>query len=427
MRGPGPRLLALAAEERSSGPALSRGVGRPLLRLHRSDRGDIGIFFLLIGILFYCSAALVWNVGLVTTRKMQVQTAADAMAYSAATWTSRCVNLMTGTNMMILRNTTAQAAASGVVAVTIGVPIWWAVEIVRAIGCAPPPFNIPCIIAAVARVAAEIPSYAQFVADSAPDAFEAVFSNTFPDRISEIHRFQNELFDATYDAIETQRQAYEQQYGVRLWVARPGDGDGLVRAPVRGGDFLSFLPVVMLRWVLSDNNLPGDADFNSFNSVGRANMMWNITTLATLAIMAAVHGGDHYVLESQLGPLELSPADEGREKFTVVAVAAAEDVAGPSFMASGLFSHAVSPSNTVVAYAQAETCNGIDERLASTGIPLPWPFRVWTTWGWQWQPRLTRGDLLNEAFENDDAMREAIVAGGVPEPYHALIHHLSHH
>ena len=24
-----------------------------------------------------------------------------------------------------------------------------------------------------------------------------------------------------------------------------------------------------------------------------------------------------------------------------------------------------------------------------------YPWRVWTDWGWQWQPRLTHGDLID--------------------------------
>ena len=34
------------------------------------------------------------------------------------------------------------------------------------------------------------------------------------------------------------------------------------------------------------------------------------------------------------------------------------------------------------------------------------PFRVWTPWGWQWQPRLTHGVHLDEAIQGDRVLRE---------------------
>ena len=35
-----------------------------------------------------------------------------------------------------------------------------------------------------------------------------------------------------------------------------------------------------------------------------------------------------------------------------------------------------------------------------------YPFRVWTTWGWQWQARLCLGDQLHWGLESDQALRQ---------------------
>lgn len=71
------------------------------------------------------------------------------------------------------------------------------------------------------------------------------------------------------------------------------------------------------------------------------------------------------------------------------------------YLARGLFGDE-EPTRTV-AYAQAETFNGIDGFLDTFNVGGSgllammysiYPWRVWTTWGMQWQPRLTHGDLI---------------------------------
>ncbi len=108
--------------------AVARATTR---RLHRDRRGNITVLFLFLGLIFYCSLAMIWNTGTTAAAKIEVQTAADAAAYSSAVWTSRAINLTTGTNMMILRNATANVWALGAVGAFVAVPIGWAIFLAR--------------------------------------------------------------------------------------------------------------------------------------------------------------------------------------------------------------------------------------------------------------------------------------------------------
>jgi len=52
--------------------------------------------------------AMVWNAGDAAAHRRQAQSAADAAAHSAATWTSRSTNQITATNLLIVQNASAQ-------------------------------------------------------------------------------------------------------------------------------------------------------------------------------------------------------------------------------------------------------------------------------------------------------------------------------
>ena len=72
------------------------------------------------------------------------------------------------------------------------------------------------------------------------------------------------------------------------------------------------------------------------------------------------------------------------------------------FMAGGLFKEPVQP----VAYAQAEIFNGIDGLFMQY---IHFPYRVWTTWGWHWEPRLTHGSFVPSRA--GDVLRGRLNAG----------------
>lgn len=90
-----------------SNPMIRR-ILHPLLRLHRDDRGNLGILLLIIVMLLVGLIGMVWNTGEVAAKRQQMQSAADAAAHSAATWTSRCINLMAAQNMLICQDASEQ-------------------------------------------------------------------------------------------------------------------------------------------------------------------------------------------------------------------------------------------------------------------------------------------------------------------------------
>ena len=86
------------------------GVARPfqqVARLHRCQRGNVTLLYLLFAIFLFVILALVWNTGRASTAALHAQMAADTSAYSAAVFTSRAVNIITGANMLILQNINA--------------------------------------------------------------------------------------------------------------------------------------------------------------------------------------------------------------------------------------------------------------------------------------------------------------------------------
>ena len=124
-------------------------------------------------------------------------------------------------------------------------------------------------------------------------------------------------------------------------------------------------------------------------------------------------GSKHSVLETQDWFLERDWNADDRDVFTIVATARGQ-VNRDGFIAPGLFGDPIAPNGEIVAYAQAETNLGIDGFLDFPGQPSwlnvmtsvlkVYPYRVWTPWGWQWQPRLTRGDYVDEALQVDTTL-----------------------
>lgn len=402
---PRPTAPQVHREDRSGCDVIGVLAGGAL-RAHRNGRGNISLLFVFMSLVFYCCASLVWNTGRTTAAVMHTQTAADASAYSAAMWTSRAVNNITGANMLILRNASAQVAASAVISTTVLVPVnWlkWCNDM--ASGCGP--FYPICFAAALAYVVAvELPPYIKFVAKAAPTAFRDVFSNKYPKRIKELWRYEKAWVNATPGAIESQRKLLEEYYNCKIHFTRPGS-TGQIKPPLEVGDFLSLGAVLAMRfWVFKhDNTWPKEGNFDIINR-GKANQSWNIGAGLASGLMPIVHGEQHYVLPTQQGPLEFGPTSlDDWKDFTVIATAVTEDASAGALAMPGIFSDPITPGDGVIAYAQAETYNGIDGRLNQIGFSLPYPFRVWTTWGWQWQPRLTRGDQLRNALAADPALR----------------------
>jgi len=392
------RLINLFLDEGCGGSALAAR----LKSLHRSERGSMTLFFLAISLMFFALIALVWNTGRITSARMRVQAVADAAAYSSAVWTSRGVNLVTGANMMMVRNASAHVAAVSTQAVIAGVPANWSQALAEAALCNPPQ---PCIDAVLAQIAVEAPILSALIARSATESSQAVATNKFLDRVEELSDFEVALVSAIPDAIEAQRDRLEDYYGVSIRLTRPGFGNGEVLAPLVTGTTESFATALSLRFFGSDNHLPSEMNFAGMDPLGKANQIWNDTAAATIAAIAP--GIVHFVLPTQNGAVEEGPQTaEQRAHFTVVATAVLENVSAGRIVAPSIFPDGVNVEDVLIAFAQAETYNPIEARLRAFNSDLPTPYRVWTTWGWSWQPRLTRSDLLVPALQGDPTMRE---------------------
>src|SRR4051812_7999411 len=82
---------------------------RWLGKFHRDSRGAIGVLVLLTIWCFVALIAMLWNTTEYSVRRQQVQNAADAAAHSAGVWQSRTLNAITGQNMVISRDASAEA------------------------------------------------------------------------------------------------------------------------------------------------------------------------------------------------------------------------------------------------------------------------------------------------------------------------------
>jgi hypothetical protein len=242
-------------------------------------------------------------------------------------------------------------------------------------------------------------------------------------RITELYRYQKAFVDAVPHAIEQQRQALEDYYDCEIALVR-GDGTGLnadgtcaIAPPLKRGNPLTISIPFLARsyWELIGNKPDPKGKGGSwyhqkplkFMFVGQGQVWWTRGVVASMAIHLAALGWFHHVPTTQVGPAEFSPHNPlfgGWEEFSVVAVARKRPDNSTSMqpprrplelMAPGVFAAAVNP----VAYAQAEAFNGMDGHPWLRMIMIH-PWRVWTTYGWQWQPRLAHGAFFPDLAGN---------------------------
>ena len=421
-----PRVLGVAVRpglltDDRSGLNLPR-IGAGARRLHRCRRGNVSLLVLFMGFVFYALLAMVWNTGQVASAKIEAQTAADAAAYSASVWTSRAINLANGTNMRILQNSTAITGTLATIPAIVFPPIEWARAIKSActVPCSAGPFAAvlcpACIISTFLLIfSLEIaPMWLPFVFEVVP-ALANVYKLFI--NIAELHQYQLAWQSAVPDAIHQQTLALQEYFDCDIEIIR-GDGQAMA-PPLHNGTPLTFVIPFFARayyeqlrtqstgWWNSDHlkGVDGAAPTGGFRwmFVGKAKK-WYKRLWIISALVGWIYGGfNHVVLETQpaYSPLEFGPGFFNKwEKFTIVAAARKRTHNTASgqppryplrFMASGLFKF----KDTVqpVAYAQAETYNGLDKLIPGLQY-IPYPYRVWTTWGWQWQPRLAHGNFV---------------------------------
>ena len=400
-------------------------IGAGARRLHRCRRGNVSLLVLFMGFVFYAMLAMVWNTGKVTSAKIEAQTAADAAAYSASVWTSRALNLANGTNMRILQNSTAITGTLAVIPAIFFPPIEWARAIKSACTgpcSAGPAAAIACPVCLISTFllifSLEIaPMWIPFVIEVVP-ALANVYKLFI--NIAELHQYQIAWQSAVPDAIRLQTLALEKYFDCDIEIIR-GDGQAMV-PPLHSGTPLTFIVPFFLRayyeqlyddpgWYGSDHLKGVDANTAPTGGfrwmfVGKAKK-WYKRLWIISALVGWIYGGfNHVVLTTTpvVSPLEFGPGffdlffPSSWQQFTVVAAARKRTTNTESgqppryplrFMASGLFKS----RDTVrpIAYAQAESYLGIDGLFMKY---IPFPYRVWSTWGWQWQPRLAHGNFV---------------------------------
>jgi hypothetical protein len=291
------------------------------------------------------------------------------------------------------------------------------------------------------------PALAQFQG-TAGIGISAYNSKKFLKRIDELYKFQEDLIDATGKAINEQRLALEDYYDCDIRLVgwdRSGRAvaNDKITPPLKKGRRWSFAVPVGARtiWDTSPNPLHETWPMSRTKEFYRmylpgwiwplqVRQIWTFSALAEYGILLfSDRAGKHHVLTTQWGIFEFGPLDLDEWKpFTIVAVArkrsdntkSGQPPARPlDLMAPGLFRNSIVP----MAYGQAETFHGIDGHVAKAAgawAPLrylgAYPFRMWTTWGWQWQPRLNRGDQLRNAIKDDTDLRNWLQPAGVSAP-----------
>jgi hypothetical protein len=392
---------------------------RLLRLLHRHERGSVALILLLIVFALWALLALVWNTGAVISTKIRVQTAADAAAYEATVWTSRTTNLIAASNRMIVRTASARALALSYVWTVLGVEANW---IRQAKTCGP--FFFKCLLLFHLLEGPPLVYFSYQVGSIW--ASEAFGDGPLQKRIGDLSRFQHALVAATPKYIAEQNRALAEYYDCQIHLTRPGisEGDRVgagIRAPVRrpeSWEWTTFL-LHMLAQVRKDRS--GWNNYLEWIYIGQGGPVWRLATFSQALWMTHKCSDKFYVMANHGRPLPFTEpmADlaERQRYFTILALAARHGMIEGKFNMSGVFNRGVNPSNTVMAMAQAETFNPFDYRYNEFYELISyWPWRVWSTLGWNWQPRLTEIDALEPTLESDEALRALMRAVGIEEP-----------
>lgn len=426
-----------------------------LRRFHRGQRGSITILFLGMTLAFYVAASMAWNQGLAVSYRVKHQTAADAAAYAAANWQARCMNNVVGANVLINRHIAAHAVAASHLPAWGGVPINWAKALKDAAAI---PFVGAAVAAALAVYigAVEVPPWLAWMASgwlpALADSLAIVplpFFGPFGPRITKLVDYQRAWVEATPKAIEDTRKQLEKYYDVKIRYTWPGASaasedakKGYVRAPLKRANLVD----AMLSYIMIANfRLPDDKkDFpkkHSFSviSVGKANSEWNKATggmFSTTALMHGILGTKPHVLQThnvlEFGmPTGTSVSDINKRKhFSVVATVTGKGPAkspglfGTPLAATEIFDKTFAPNNALMTYAQAEVHHPVD------GTPLgliPLPFRMFSLGGWQWQPRLSQGDQVENMLKQDKEAQKLWKKISVKQANYQNVKHMALH
>ncbi len=420
-------LLTLWRDDRA-GVRFPAGAAHAGARMHRCQRGNISLLVLFMGLVFYALAAMAWNTGEVTTAKIEAQTAADSAAYSSAVWTSRAINVVAATNAIALRDASALGVAAAVIFEGIWVIGWDIFYFVSKVVPLFPglPWSAPAIAALLAPLAQDLIQFGRFVSATGWPVDPVADIIKLGKHLNEIMRYQGEWIAVLPGLIATQTAEIENYFDCDIKLLR-GDGLDQIAPPLHPGSPVTCVVPITARFAY--DSLMAESwyqdDILKLIVIGKGKTGWLIGSALGYIGSVLGLGFSHHVLSSQpwYSPLEFGPYGTGFTtgpetwaQFTVVASAQkrTSNVASGQlprfplrFMAPGIFDDQ-GPLQPV-AYAQAETYNGIDGLISTVEVlgvrPLQlvfsiYPWRVWTDWGWQWQPRLTHGSLVpRELFQ----------------------------
>lgn len=417
-----PDALRTVWRDERAGATLPSGTADAGRRLHRCQRGNVSLLVLFMGLVFYALAALAWNTGEITSAKIETQTAADSAAYSSAVWTSRAVNIVVATNMLALRDASAMGVAVAALFEGAWVFGWQTYFFVQNIVplLSGLPFTLPALLPLLAVYLQDLGQWIHFVIITRWPVYPIKDIVELGIHLSELLRYQQEWVDVLPAVIAEQEAQLEAYYDCDLELVM-GNGQSDITAPLHRGTQLTCLIPMTARFAydaLPKGSWYADPILKAI-VIGKGKKGWLIGSLLGYLSGWTTLGQTHHVLSSQprYSPLEfgtygtgIKPGPHTWEDFTVVARAQKrlenrDSLQAPryplGFMAPGIFGDA-DPLRPV-AYAQAETFNGIDglvstANIAGFNVLQPflslYPWRVWTDWGWQWQPRLTYGDLV---------------------------------
>ena len=463
------------------GDTLERGcLDRPRATIDRCERGSVSILVLFMGLVLFALVALVWNTGEVTTAKIEAQTAADSAAYSSVVWTSRGLNLIAATNAQIVNDASAAAVASAMGAQAIALLVQAGgrtiADVVTLVNATIAFVNASAAAAAtfgagsglVAAALAKMVTAAIHVGQSISDlvlAFQISndlggliqpFSDfeKLGEHLRALGAYQNAWLLAIPVLIDEQRKQLERYYDCDIALMHPpghqldqaegpvGDTKGLIRPPLCTGDESNISIPLALRLIYDLYGKSGtnagwyhDERLRDFKRIPVKPFPLTFHAAAGVAYAAQllVASGNYHTLTTAWGPLEYGPYGSGGHDrwpdYTVLAIASKRTSNDNSkqmpsrplnLMALQIFgeSRDVRP----VAYATAETFNGVDGFLSVFDIngrkPFQelgaiYPWRMWTDWGWQWSGRLSHtSDLfVRDAANAFEAMGFKVKAG----------------
>ncbi|MFT5289082.1 MAG: hypothetical protein ACI82F_001141 [Planctomycetota bacterium] len=406
--------------DESAGMSLVAGPRFAQRRLRRCQRGNVSLLILFMGLVFYALAAMTWNTGELTASKIEAQTAADSAAYSSVVWTGRAVNMVTATNMHVMRD----ASALGTAGAVLFEGAWVLVnDLIFLFGTVIPqltnPFTLATGLISLAIFTAEFVLWAKFVAETGWPVNPILDGIDLVSHMSELLDYQQAWVAAVPGLVADQKTQIQDYYDCDLNL-HMGNGSTSIQAPLHRGNQLTCLIPMTIRFAydaLASDSWYDDPGIKAM-IIGKGRTGWLIGAALGYVGGLAAFGQTHHVLSSQplYSPLEFGPYGTGLSSsstwadYSVVASAQKRTTNAASaqyprfplrFLAPGLFDDP-DPMRPV-AYSQAETFNGIDGLLSTVNIGgfnalqsvvSLYPWRVWTDWGWQWQPRLTHGTLI---------------------------------